>query len=276
MMPSNTQLKFHETFQPEAKYITKIMELAYEKYAGNKHEISEQTGIPTGKQKGKVEPTIRYASYMGLVCYSYQKGIYSLSLTPLGREVFMQDKYLHEDLSKWICHYGISCVRDGAPQWDFFVNKLHPGFSGNVSQEHALFKANQEFDVNYSAEEMFGVLKRSYTQGFFTNLDYIHWESDIQFVEHHQLPELVFVYAYALYSNWEKLISNRQEATMIEIQDEIGLGKIFGFNNEELGLVLDLLADENLISLNRQLFPATVILTSSTKFIIEQLYTRLL
>ena len=61
------KLEFHETFQPEMTYVAKLVKLASENYAGTKFEISECTGIPTGKQKGKVVPHIRYASCMGLI-----------------------------------------------------------------------------------------------------------------------------------------------------------------------------------------------------------------
>ena len=92
-MINRSQLKFHETFQPEASYITSILELANINYQGTKYQISDDTGIPTGKQKGKVEPSIKYAAFMDLISYSIDKGEYSLHLTDLGNEIFVQDKY---------------------------------------------------------------------------------------------------------------------------------------------------------------------------------------
>jgi hypothetical protein len=53
-MINRSQLKFHETFQPELNYISRILGLAAEGYKGSKFDISECTGIPTGNQKGKV------------------------------------------------------------------------------------------------------------------------------------------------------------------------------------------------------------------------------
>ena len=44
-------IEFHQTFQPTEAYITKIMELATEQYAGKKEEISSITGIPTGQSE---------------------------------------------------------------------------------------------------------------------------------------------------------------------------------------------------------------------------------
>lgn len=53
---------------------SKIMELAKDNYSGSKEEISEKTGIPTGKTSGKVVPHILYAQYMGLTTYTLTKG----------------------------------------------------------------------------------------------------------------------------------------------------------------------------------------------------------
>ena len=50
-MFTKTQVQFHETFQPQAEYISAVLELACNGYSGTKESISEQTGIPTGKQK---------------------------------------------------------------------------------------------------------------------------------------------------------------------------------------------------------------------------------
>ena len=55
-MVKSSVLEFHETFQPEMTYIAKILKLASENYAGTKFEISDCTGIPTGKQKAKLSP----------------------------------------------------------------------------------------------------------------------------------------------------------------------------------------------------------------------------
>ena len=59
---ANSTLFFHETFQPEG-------------CVGDKYKISELTGIPTGQKKGKVEPHIRYAKYMGLLDYCCTRGL---------------------------------------------------------------------------------------------------------------------------------------------------------------------------------------------------------
>lgn len=119
--------EFHATFAPERTYISKILELAKNNYQGTRDDISELTGIPTGQKKGKVEPHIKYANFMGLIDYSLNNKKYLISLTDLGREVYIQDKYLHEELSIWLCHYGISRAVKGAPQFSFVVREGNCG-----------------------------------------------------------------------------------------------------------------------------------------------------
>lgn len=91
---SYDQINFHKTFAPQDSYLTAIMELASQGFVGTKEEISEITGIPTGKTSGKVVPHILYAQYMGLTSHTLANSKYSLSLTELGKLVLENDKYL--------------------------------------------------------------------------------------------------------------------------------------------------------------------------------------
>lgn len=278
-MINRSQLKFHETFQPEIRYISQIIELASRNYSGSKFDISECTGIPTGKQKGKVEPHIKYASYMGLISYTMNKGIYELSLTDLGTAVFTEDKYLQEELTKWICHYKMTQREEGAPQWAYLINKAHKGFVESLTFDSLVKSANEFFDVTISFEELFGVTKRSYKDGIFEELEFLSVEdnvSKIHFEEFSEKDELVFVYAYALLHNWSLCFPDKTEITMVELSEDLAFGKTFGFSHDTINNVLDLLSDEGLVTVNRQLYPATIIRTSEEEEIIPLLYSRLL
>lgn len=278
-MINRSQLKFHETFQPEVGYIAKILELASENYTGSKFEISEKTGIPTGNQKGKVEPHIKYAAYMGLISYGYEKWLYKLTLTNLGKEVFEQDPYLHEPLTKWLCHYEISRKRHGAPQWVFFVNDANPGFIQGILPERIMDQASAVFEGNVTFEEAFGVLRRSYIDGFFSELDYLFVEDNkgaFHFRENIEKDEMIYAYAYAILNSWSDILPDKSEITLIELMDELSFGKIFGLNDDSVGEVLEELSAEGIVTVNRQLFPATVIRTSTVNEILPLLYSRLL
>lgn len=276
MMINRSLLKFHETFQPESAYLAKILDLASQSYSGTKFEISDITGIPTGKQKGKVEPHIKYTSYMGLVDYNVDKGVYHLSLTELGNEVFVQDKFLHETLTQWICHYEISRKDVGAPQWAYIVHNGHSGYYQYNSSSYHLDKANALFSTDIYFEEMFGVVKRSYTDGFFSGINYLKWEDSVEYIEHSENPELVFVYALAILDSWKRMFPQKSEITITELLEVIEFGKIFNVNEEEVDGILDSLCNEGLLRLNRQLYPPTVIATANSDEVICNLYNRLL
>lgn len=276
-MINRSQIRFHETFQPERGYISKILELASSNYVGNKFDISEKTGIPTGKQKGKVEPHIKYAAFMGLITYKCMKGNYYLSLTELGEEVFSQDMYLHEALSKWICHYGISCRDTGAPQWAFLINEAHPGFIQPLSFERLMSCAAIAFDTNITFDDAFAVIKRSYSDGMFADLEFLETDTnEFKFIESFPKDELLYVYAYAILNNWDRSSSDKNEITLNELIDTLSFGKQFGLSDDSVNEVLEELSEEELFSVNRQLFPPTIIRTSTKEDILPLLYSRLM
>lgn len=269
-------LFFHETFQPEVKYIAEILKLASNSFVGTKYEISDITGIPTGKEKGKVEPHIRYAKYMGLIEYSCERGVYSLSATSLGETIFTQDCFLHETLSLWLLHYGISGI-DGAPQWKFVVREINKGFNSSVSNSFFSTTVSKNFELN-SAEigKYFGVVKNSYLSGIFEKLKYLNWDDDISYNETGEQYELEYFYAYVLLDSWDKTCNDKNEITFVQIVEDLAYGKILGLNDEQIDSVLSSLEEMGIVKINRQLFPITVIKLESADNIIDKLYSLLL
>ena len=278
-MYSRSQLQFHETFQPEPVYLAKLLALASENYVGNKYEISEKTGIPTGKQKGKVEPHIKFSAYMGLINYTCEKGVYSLSLPPIGDEIYSQDPFLHEQLSKWLCHYNIVRREKGAPQWSFWANTVHQGFIQSISSERVMEQFRKQFDGNLSYEEIFGVMRRSYLEGFFKELEYLsinETNKSLSFHENSARDDLLYAYAYAMMDSWEYILPEKKEITLFELLEDLSFGKIFGLADDTVNELLDDMSGEGIISVNRQLFPTTIIKTTSSNELIAKLYSRLL
>lgn len=274
---ANTALFFHETFQPELGYISKLLELGTEKFSGDKYKISELTGIPTGKEKGKVEPHIRYAKYMGLLDYSVSRGVYDLSLTKIGEEVLRQDRYLHETLTLWLLHYFISRREQGAPQWGFLVHKANKGFATGLTAEFLSTLIQKEYEISSTdVTKAFGVVKNSYMSGCFSNLHYIDWDDKIIFEEQREQIEFEYLYAYALLDGWSNLFSEKKELTLPEVLEELSFGKVFGLNDEDVDSVLSTLEDRRIISINRQLFPITIVRTMGLEEIIGLVYSVLM
>lgn len=277
-MINSAALEFHETFKPELPYIAQILRLASEEYSGTKHEISQCSGIPTGERKGKVVPHIRYAEFMGLVESSFERGVYSLRLSRLGQEIFVQDPYLHEDLTCWLCHYCMIRRGAGAPQWSYLIHDAHPGLGEALRQERLFQMAGTWCDVMPTAmqKKVFSVVKGSYTESCFASLSFLDWDEQLKFHEKAEQFELIFVYAYALFDSWERIAPDRCEITDLMLKDNMGFGKMFGFSEDECGYVIDSLRDENLLAVNRQLYPMTIIRTTNSLDVIPRLYSRLL
>lgn len=75
---------------------------------------------------------------------------------------------------------------------------------------------------------------------------------------------------------WEQLLPDRKEITFEELMDQLKFGNYLGFNIEDCNSVLDSLTDENIISVNRQLVPATIIKLQNTSDVVPLLFSRLL
>lgn len=265
---SYDSVNFHKTFSPQDSYITKILELAKDNYTGTKEEISEETGIPTGKTSGKVVPHILYAQYMGLTKFTLLKGKYTLELTDLGKTVFKNDKYLFEDISRLICHYNICEDVDGAFLWSFIYNGLPLILNETMSEETMKKKYNDFFMVKTDL----GALKKSYSaDGFFAILDLLDFSEGIRINSSYYKDERLYVYAYTLFSTWDKKYPKTQEVTADQI---IGMkwNKRFGFDDDEMLYALEQMEEKQLIRLNKQLAPYTVIRNADADDLCSRLY----
>lgn len=275
MEPNN--LLFHETFQPELRYISSILELSITGFTGDKYKISEITGIPTGKEKGKVEPHIRYGKYMGLIDYAYERGQYSLSPTRLGEEVWKQDKYLHEPLTLWLLHYMISRKKKGALQWEFVDKRVNSGFNVELSSSHLLSLAQKEFGLAASdATKAFSVVKNSYMSGCFSSLKFLDWDEKIKYIEKTEQIDFGYLYAYVLLDVWDDFQPEKKEITFTDMIHEFEYGKIFGLNDDDLDCVIETLERLNVVTLNRQLYPITIVRMEEKDSVQEKMYSLLL
>lgn len=265
---SYDSVNFHKTFSPQDSYITKILELAKNHYTGSKEEISEETGIPTGKTSGKVVPHILYAQYMGLTTHTLTKGKYTLDLTDVGKSVLENDKYLFEDISKLICHYNMCDEDNGAFLWSFIYNGLPIMLDETMSEEAMKKKYNDFFMVKTDL----GALRKSYSDdGFFALLDLLDFSEGIRINSSYYKDERLYVYAYTLFSSWNKKHPDTQEITADQIID-MKWNKRFGFDEDEMLFALEQMEGKQLIRLNKQLVPYTVIRNADTTDVLSHLY----
>lgn len=272
-MFTKTQVQFHETFQPQVEYISAVLELACNGYSGTKESISERTGIPTGKQKGKIVPHLKYAQYMGLLSYSSEGGILNLRSTPLGERVYMEDPYLLEGLTRLVCNYYLTDKQAGAPQWSYIFHSLPHLLDQPVDCEYLKSHCNTFFGFPVEL----GVVKNSYQTGMFESLQLVNWsDNDIVFKRGYISKQYMPVYAYTLIDTWERTMPDQMEIPLPTILSELGWGAGFGFDESDISMVIDALADEQCVQVNRQLFPITVIRFARKKDLLSKLYSNLI
>lgn len=266
---SYDSVNFHKTFAPQDSYISKILELADNGYSGTKEEISEVTGIPTGKTSGKVVPHILYARYMGLINYALEKGKYFLSLTDLGKVVYAEDKYLFEDVSKLICHFNICDEVNGAYIWSFIYQQLPIMLNEIVSEDMLKRKYKEYFllDVDYKP------MKKAYSEdGLWSVLNLLDFSDGLSINSTYYNDVMLYVYSYALFSVWDRVLSSEQEITTDQIIMNLKWNKRFGFDEDEMMYALEKMEEINILKLNKQLMPVTVIRIADTDSLLPHLY----
>lgn len=265
---------FHGSFQPQIIYLSKILELAKQKYEGNKFDISRLTGIPTGESTGKVVPHIRYLEYMGLIRSSTDVGKYKLTLTELGDIVYNEDKYLLEDVTKQALHYYLTHQEIGAPQWSFLFREYPYEYDEkldlNVIEEKGKIELGKPLEL--------GPLKGMYTMGDFSTLNLIDYSKSNNLTIKRCYPkaESYHLYAYTLIADWENFFPKQKEITMDAIINELKWNKGFGFDYETTLEVLDELCALGYVTINKQLMPITIIKNSESKDIIHLIYSDLI
>ncbi len=127
---------FHQTFIPERVYLTVMLAFAAAEKDGTLPEISAKTGIPMGKSSGKTPAILDYCYGMGLVTLDPRNGaVRAPRLTPFGRVVFLEDKFLKQPLTQWLAHFHLCRPDAGAEAWFLAFVKGRKILSDSFSQE---------------------------------------------------------------------------------------------------------------------------------------------
>lgn len=155
-------VSFHMSFQPERHYLSALLSFAQKYTTASIEEISERTGIPTGKSTGKVRPLLQYGQGMGLLraLASGKKGQIVISLTPLGEAILREDASLLEENTLWALHLMLCRRNGGAEVWHaLFVN------GGSALGSKFAESEFEDFLVNRfgSSRDPIGPLLRAYS-----------------------------------------------------------------------------------------------------------------
>lgn len=271
-------LNFHESFCPDFEHIAKIIQIA-DQYEGlTKEEISDITGIPTGASSGKVEPHIYYAKFMNLIEFEKERSKYKIKSTTLGRIILNEDPYFLEDISKLICNYFLTSKFYGAIMWNKIIREMPLRYGNEIKESLIIKDLYEEFGIQikltafrscYNSEKSMATLS-------LINVEEQNDNPIIKLNKNIYNDENIYVYAYTLIRELEKLDNSRKEFTINEILDNISWGKGFLWDEEVSISVLEKLNDLNIINLNRQLNPITIIVNKNSEDIIDSLYSMLI
>lgn len=121
-------LSFHESFQLERENVAKVLALFVNDPSATNAQVAEVTGIGIGAdvRKGKVQPTIEYAKYCGLLTETVDSHTRRLHPTEMGKMIHQQDSWLRKPTTQWAMHYHLSRQGSEAEAWEFFVHEFLP------------------------------------------------------------------------------------------------------------------------------------------------------
>ena len=271
-MEQLVNLNFHLTFPPVSDGISRLLSVADQEGAFTKEEISQQTGIPTGKSSGKVVPYINYAVYMGVLTDQAKDGKHILATTSFGRELRMQDPGLQEKASLFVCHARLTSQITGASLWAYFFKSIFPRYPDGITE--MLLKDELQKAAAPCVEVNKGPFVSAYS-GMFAPLRLLDMSGGrIAASKGSYDPESLYAYAYGLLYEWENHFPNRKELTADELRD-LEMATTFGLSLDVFGELLQRMADAEIIRFNRQLVPFTVIQNRSSEDMIPLLYSLL-
>ncbi|MDQ0201067.1 DUF4007 family protein [Neobacillus ginsengisoli] len=268
-------LNFHKTFSPERDAIAQLLRLSKQsdKFL-TKEEISQLTTIPTGASSGKVVPNINYAEFMGLINVETKGKRFKVFPTILGDIIYNEDPYFVESITLWSCHYNLVSKGSKAILWSFVFNELVPQLGTEIQKEvlSNIVCKNFESEVNltplrssYLNDTSFAALNIMIDEG----KNYI-------FTPHKIEPSYKYLYAYQLLSNWEKLAGDMTEITITDLKEKLYFGVPYLWSDRDILNVIELLQDERIILINRQLNPLTIVRQESSQVLLSQIYSLLI
>jgi hypothetical protein len=240
-----------------------------------KEEISEITGIPTGKSSGKVEPHVEYGIYMGLFeNMSKQSGKYKLKRTKLGSIVKREDIGLHEEVTQLLFHIRITSPSTGALLWSHIFRNILPRYSDGVSflvledelKKLPTFSSIKTINI--------GPFYTTYKKSFGAVKLLSKTKEKIKLIPQIFQNELLYVYGYCLVYEWEQVFSGYSEITAEQLSS-LRFSSAFGLSDSEAFYILEKLSEKRLILINGQLSPFTIIKNVSSDAIVEKAYSLL-
>jgi hypothetical protein len=254
-------LTFHQTFPLDCDNLSKLLTVVKSDPLVSNQRIADKTGIGIGKDsgKGKVQPTIDYGIYTGLVTSLVENGARKLDITEPGRVIAEKDPWLKRPASLWVLHYFLSRRGSDAEAWSFFIQEFlprHGEFSRSALEAELAEKFAQRAKVRSINP---GVLLSSYLDGnALERIRMIRSKAKAEFIRTNPYIPNAFTVAYILAEIWE---TNRPEKLMVSpsaLLEPWDLASTMGLDEVQLQSWLDDLSRLGIIVQMREAPPYQV------------------
>lgn len=269
-------------FALERDNISKILAFASENLSGDRHIIAEETGIGIGinASDGKVQPTIQYAVYSGLLTDESSEIKNNVSLSEVGKIIFERDARLKSAVTQWVMHYFLSRTENEALIWSFFVHEFlahFTEFDSNTLEEKLKEKFSALSDRNNRENRR--ILTACYTDGgalskislieSFERDKYVRGASDFS----KEKPYPAHLAAYILAEIWEAKHADKSMIATQVLQDGGHLATTLNLAGNDLQNCLDEMSAVGVVEQMREAPPFQVVRRWTDKFkLLRQAY----
>ncbi|MEA1052173.1 hypothetical protein U5801_20520 [Lamprobacter modestohalophilus] len=283
-------LNFPQTFLPDRRLLGQLLAFAARNGSGDKEAIGAETGIPTGKSTGKVEPMIHYALGMGLASAMKSKGVWQLGLTPLGDCVVREDPLLGEPLSLWLLHL-LLCRRCGhdvpavglADPWFALFAEGSISLGGQFT-EAAFHRLLVQRHGNKSyLKGLSTLVPRMYTEracfGEAGILTAAPGDDEKALLRRARAPlekGLFPAYALLLFLLWDARYSTDKQLAFDELARDTRLLALLGWDVTQATEWLDWMASRGLVQLDRYTGSVVLLRLAETPKVVAGLYSELI
>lgn len=282
-------LSFMQDFKPERMLIAKLLAFVRDDGSGDKHYISNQTGIPTGQSSGKVEPMIYYATGMGLIESRKKGNEWQLTLTDLGNVVLREDPFLSERVSLWLLHLMLcrplaedSSKQVGVvpPWYNLFIEGV-TRMGASFSAEDYLAFMRECFGDSSNRKGMVNLILKSYIEDSCLGLTRalrVSLSGNEEIYARNPAPkDIEFYPAYTAYLIllWEQLYPKREQLQLDEFFQRAGVLTALNWSQNDAKAWLDWAADHGILQLDRQTGQTLALRTASLTVVLASIYSEL-
>jgi hypothetical protein len=270
-------INFHQTFIPERRYITALLQYAAGDEQGTDQEISAATGIPTGKSSGKVPAIINYSSAMGLI--HVQKGQKAgqkhILLTDFGLVVYMDDPSISEPLTQWLTHLHLCRKNGGADVWYHTFGAGRDVLGMKFTESELNDYLNSVFGKRTKSH--IGPMIRTYEeQAALKNAEVIkRTDSSIIRMPAPLLRGFTDGYCAFILSLWKEHFTNDGQVTLKDFEAVTYWKSICGWSDRHVEMVLAMAQEAGAIDVDRQMRPWVLRRKCDVKPFWQKLYAQL-